>query len=274
MSSATKRKRERSLPPLPPILSPKLEDAAFTHPALTKDRTSSYERLEFLGDAYIELVASRLIYPRFPKLLPGRLSQKRELLVKNETLAEYAVAYGFDKRAKLPGDLWVPGPGRTKLWKKTMGDVFEAYAAAVVLADPQNGFHALEKWLSELWAPKLYDENDAEPPLNEKAKVELSQKVGGKAVKIEYRHEIDPEEARKVAKPQVEIGAYLTGWGYDRVKIGMGKGLNKVDAGNRAAMEALESEVVQQATGIKRQFDAKVKAEREKEALVDRDKQD
>ena len=274
MSSAKKRKRERPLPPLPPILSPELEDAALTHPALTKDHTSSYERLEFLGDAYIELIASRLIYPRFPRLTAGRLSQKRELLVKNETLAEYSVAYGFDTRAKIPSDFCVPGPGRSKLWTKTMGDLFEAYAAAVVLADPQNGFQALEKWLSELWAPKLYDENDAEPPLNEKAKVELSQKVGGKAVKLEYRHEIDPEVARKIAKPQFEIGAYLTGWGYEGVKIGMGKGLNKVDAGNRAAMEALESEVVQQAAGIKRQFDAKVKAEREKEAAVDGDKQD
>ena len=274
MSSAKKRKRERPLPPLPPILSPKLEEAALTHPALTNDHTSSYERLEFLGDAYIELIASRLIYPRFPKLTSGRLSQKRELLVKNETLAEYAVAYGLDKRAKLPAGFCVPGPGRTKLWTKTMGDLFEAYAAAVVLADPQNGFQALEKWLAELWAPKLYDENDAEPPLNEKAKVELSQKVGGRAVKIEYKHEKDPEAARKKAKPQFEIGAYLTGWGYEGAKIGLGKGLNTVDAGNRAAMEALESEAVQQAAGIKRQFDAKVKAEREKGAAVNGNKQD
>lgn len=46
-------------------------------------------------------------------------------MVKNETLAEYSLGYGFDKRAKLPSDLWVEGLGRKKLWVKTMGDIFE-----------------------------------------------------------------------------------------------------------------------------------------------------
>ena len=253
------------MPPLPPILDPSLESAAFTHQALANPTNTSYERLEFLGDAYIELIASRLIYPRFPTLTAGRMSQKRELLVKNETLAEYALAYGFDKRAKLPPDFFVPGPGRGKLWTKTLGDIFEAYVAAVVLADPQNGFSVIEKWLTELWAPKLFvQKEDAEPPVNEKAKVELSQRIMGKGIKVEYRHEKEPEVVRKEGKTLYEIGAYLTGWGYEGVRLGGGKGLNKVEAGNRAAMEALGGKLVGEVEVIKRAFDAKVKAEREK----------
>jgi len=170
MSASKKRKLDHksphpnSLPPLPPILSPALETAAFTHASLYNPNTTSYERLEFLGDAYIELIATRLIYPAFPTLPPGRMSQKRELLVKNETLAEYALAYGFDKRAKLPRDFWGLGAGRGKLWTKTMGDIFEAYVAAVVLSDPKGGFELVETWLQELWREKLFgkDEGDGE----------------------------------------------------------------------------------------------------------------
>lgn len=162
MSTSKKRKLDHespqpnALPRLPPILSSALETAAFTHASLSNANTISYERLEFLGDAYIELIATRLIYPAFPTLTAGRMSQKRELLVKNETLAEYALAYGFDKRAKLPRDFWGLGPGRGKLWTKTMGDIFEAYVAAVVLDDPKGGFETVETWLQALWRDKLF----------------------------------------------------------------------------------------------------------------------
>ena len=101
--------RPSTLPPLPRILEKTFESAAFTHPgSLSCDTASkvniSYDRLEFLGDAYIELMATRVIFPRFPNLTAGRLSQQREMLVKNETLAEYALAYRFDEKAKLPSN--------------------------------------------------------------------------------------------------------------------------------------------------------------------------
>ena len=47
----------------------------------------TYERLEFLGDAYLELFASRLIFHHFPTLAAGQQSQVRELLVKNAAIA-------------------------------------------------------------------------------------------------------------------------------------------------------------------------------------------
>ncbi len=100
------------------------------------------------------------------------------------------------------------------------------------------------------------------------AKVELSQRVGGKGVKIDYRHDKEPEMVRKEGKTLYEIGAYLSGWGFEGVRLGGGKGLNKVEAGNRAAMEALTSKIVEKAAGIKREFDAKIREEREKEAAA------
>ena len=155
-----------SLPPLPPVEHGHLSTAPFTHKStLSYNRTTSttdlsYERLEFLGDAYIELIASRLIFERFPHLPAGQQSQLRELLVKNETLAEYSRAYGFEGRieAVAMGRMLEEGKGKgNKGFKKVMGDVFEAYVAAVVLSDVESGFAVVEKWLTALWAPKLVE---------------------------------------------------------------------------------------------------------------------
>src|SRR5436190_8289568 len=84
-----------ALPKLPLIKDRSLEVAVFTHQGtVSRQSTSStelsYDRLEILGDAYIEVIATRLIWDHFRSLPPGRISQIREMLVKNETLAQYA----------------------------------------------------------------------------------------------------------------------------------------------------------------------------------------
>ena len=88
-----------SIPELPPIPAD-IAKVVFTHPEALHGPNlgkidASYDRLEFLGDAYIELMASRLVLKRFPQMPAGRLSQQREMLVKNDTLAEYANKYGM-----------------------------------------------------------------------------------------------------------------------------------------------------------------------------------
>ncbi|EMF12335.1 Ribonuclease_3-domain-containing protein, partial [Sphaerulina musiva SO2202] len=124
----------------------------------TSDLT--YERLEFLGDAYIELFASRLIYESYSHLPAGRMSQVRELLVKNETLAELSRRYGFDQNIAVGaeiGELLRDSRGRgNKGYNKIVGDVFEAYVAAVVLSDFEGrGFEKAEGWCRDLWEAKL-----------------------------------------------------------------------------------------------------------------------
>lgn len=154
-----------TLPPLPPI-KPQYQKTAFCHKSLyttsrelaTSDLT--YERLEFLGDAYIELFASRLIYESYSHLPAGRMSQVRELLVKNETLAELSRSYGFHENIAVGaeiGELVRDSRGRgNKGYNKIVGDVFEAYVAAVVLSDFEGrGFEKAERWCRELWEAKL-----------------------------------------------------------------------------------------------------------------------
>lgn len=154
-----------TLPPLPPI-KPQYQKTAFCHKSLyttsrelaTSDLT--YERLEFLGDAYIELFASRLIYESYSHLPAGRMSQVRELLVKNETLAELSRSYGFDQKIDVGaeiGELLRDSHGKgNKGYNKIVGDVFEAYVAAVVLSDFEGkGFEKAEAWCRDLWEAKL-----------------------------------------------------------------------------------------------------------------------
>lgn len=252
-----------TLPPLPAIPDKDLESVAFTHPgSLSCDTASkvniSYDRLEFLGDAYIELMATRVIFPRFPRLTAGKLSQQRELLVKNETLAEYALAYGFDEKAKLPRTYNTPGKDR-KLWQKTLGDIFEAYVAAVIISDPEQGFQLAEAWLAALWESKLGSQKreDTET-VDPKAKIHLATKILGKGIKVNYRDEAPPVEIREEGKAIFQVGVFLTGWGWKDQHLGSGKGLSKQEAGQKAAADALTNPLTAQVASVKRDFDSQV----------------
>ena len=250
----------------PPILDPALAKVPFIHKFQVDNQRSpttdgSYERLEFLGDAYIELIASRLLYPRFPEHPPGRLSQLRELLVKNETLAGFSLAYKFDERAEFPMSHKERKGDRSKLWNKTLGDMFEAYVAAVILSDPENGFATVEAWLQALWMPKLVSGPSHSPPENGLAKQDLATKITSRGTKIEYREEAR-DDIKKEGKSWYTVGVYFTGWEWKDQHLGSAKALSKGEAGTRAAMKALLNPITAQIGAVKRDHDGKAKLER------------
>jgi ribonuclease-3 len=257
-----------TLPPLPPILSESLTLVPFTSPGYLNSSVSSklhttYDRLEFLGDAYIEVIATRHIFRLFPNLPAGRLSQHRELCVKNETLSEYAHAYGFDKRARLPVQIH---KGERKLWIKTMGDIFEAYVAAIIISNPSTGFQTAEAWLTALWQNKLsplqskpaFETQTADP----NAKNDLGRKVLSKGIRLNYVEESPPIEIRDQGKRVYHIGVYLTGWGWENQHLGSGTGLNKSEAGAMAAVEAVKNPLTEKINAVKKAYDANLAAER------------
>lgn len=219
------------LPPLPPITDPKLKDAPFTHASAVDSKyststTLTYERLEFVGDAYIEVIATRIIFSRFPTLLAGKQSQLREQMVRNSTLAGYARGYGFDRLIKSG----VQEKGKEKI----VADVFEAYVAAVILSDPVNGFVTAEAWLTELWTGILM-QHDAQP-ITMDLKTELSKHIMVKTTKLEYR-----KVKFDTRSQDCEIEVHLTGWGSDDGCIGRGIGRGKTEAGMVAAKNVLDN---------------------------------
>lgn len=241
-----------SYPPLPPVLDPALETAALTHSGMRKRVSDpSYERLEWIGDAYLEVIASELIYQTFPTLEPGKCSYYREMLVRNSTLGAFSVHYGLDRRADFPGEFGFDGrPGGTnasaKQRAKALGDIFEAYVGALIRSDPEHGFLRAAEWLKALWGPLLEEHirheesggNAGDRDIT--AKAQLDKLIGGPAVKIEYRDLPSAgKKDRESQLPLFSVGCFLHGWGETGLLLGYGTALGKKEAGQKAAQMAL-----------------------------------
>ena len=241
---AEARAAPRELPALPSIDDAQLARAVFTHQGVLADADSlnsdlSYERLEFLGDAYLECMASRIVYRDFPQVPAGRLAQMRESLINNWTLADFARAYDFRRRVRAPADVWALDGAGTKV----LADVFEAYVAAAILgtleADKSKAFARVETWLAELWAPRLAAHRLA-PEVNLHAKQDLAKMLLAPAIKLEYENLRRPKpSASDKGKMDYVVGVLLTGWGCRRQQLGSGSGWSSKEAGTRAAMDAM-----------------------------------
>lgn len=261
------------LPPLPPVLNPLLEQAALTHSGMVAKLTDmSYERLEWIGDAYLYLISSAFIFQTFPNLSTGRSAQLREKLVKNETLSSYTLQYHLNERTKFPAEFDLHGrvggsQASQKAKKKVLGDVFEAYVAAAILGD-SDGLSRVVTWLKVLWSTSISKEiqdehktqttrsiNSAESGNSNgnsnsveatdqylNAKVVLAKTIGSKGVRISYEDLGEPKKAKDSGLPLFTVGVFLDGWGETHLQLGYGSGLSKMEAGARAAQKALNND--------------------------------
>jgi ribonuclease-3 len=242
------------LPTLPEIKDMALFHAPFTHVSalssyIPPTNTNSYEPLEFLGDAYLEVIATRLIHSRFPHHTVGQKAGLREILVKNETLAQYATAYGFPTRIRTAEAL---KQQQGQAWTKILADVFEAYVACVIIQEDgsTDGFHAAEQWLTELWAPKILDwkaKGDGKRDTTNSgvaqhdAKMDLNKLVAGRQSRLEYRETKPMEMIMPENRQKFSISVFLTGYGYTDHLLGSGEGRSKALASLDAAKDALQN---------------------------------
>jgi len=107
------------------------------HPAAVEDN----ERLEFLGDACLDMTSAAWLYQRFPELDEGELTRLRSSLVRTEQLAEFARELGLGEVVLLgKGEAASGGRERVAL----LCDVFEAFVGAIYL---DGGHQAVEKFM-------------------------------------------------------------------------------------------------------------------------------
>ena len=110
-----------------------LLDEALTHPSYTneaKDAIPHNERLEFLGDAVLELASSTYLYAHFPDCTEGELTKMRASLVQSETLARLARQLDLGSYLLLGrGELLGGGTDR----QNNLENAFEAVIGAVYL---------------------------------------------------------------------------------------------------------------------------------------------
>jgi ribonuclease-3 len=260
------------VPLLPPIADPQLQELPFIHRGtvpeniLHNNANSHYERLEFLGDAYIELAATRFLFERFPNKSVGSIAHMREDLVKNETLAGFSLMYNFDERARLSEQYrneFARGAHASKPYVKILGDMFEAFVAAAVISHPKLGYGAVEGWLWALWRRKLPGKQELQS-INGMAKAELARKVMGKGIKLVYEDVGEPVDKGVAGRLSYTVRVKIYGWGWEGVELGRGEDWGKPPAGVRAAMQALQNPLTGQIQEIKKTFDTLVKEEREK----------
>ncbi len=117
---------------------------AFTHSSYSNEHhTKNYERLEFLGDAVLQLITSEYFYLN-TNLKEGAMSKERACFVCEKALATYAKKIGLDKYILV-------GKGQMKDVNDTIiADVFESVLGAVYL---DCGFDVAKKYADEIILP-------------------------------------------------------------------------------------------------------------------------
>ena len=209
---------------------PSLLDHALVHRSYCNEHgleaSDSYERLEFLGDAVIELVISELLYRQFPDADEGQLTKARSSLVKRKVLAGVARRLGLGEMLKVGHGVEESG-GREQ--DSVLAATFEAVIAAVYL---DQGLTAAREFMCRNMAPELTDISRlGAPPENPKSRLqELLQGQGLPTPAYRPAGREGPDHS-PVFRVEAVIG--------DRV-IGHGQGGRKADAEKAAAEDALE----------------------------------
>ena len=204
--------------------NPKLLVTALTHPSYGGDHhVPHYQRLEFLGDAVLELAVSEYLYSELPEVDEGKLTRIRAALVREETLCRAAKRIGLGGFIRLSVGEERSG-GRNK--PSILADVMEAVFAAVYL---DGGFECAVKIVRDVLGEEL-NPRTLEDHLDAKSRLqELMQRDGGMPV-YEYLSMEGP--------PHAPIFYYRVCDG-TRV-LGEGSGQSKQNAQQAAARDALK----------------------------------
>jgi ribonuclease-3 len=152
------------------LRDPKAIRQAFVHSSFLNENPGAApghnERLEFLGDAVIGHVVSRLLYDRFPDEDEGFLTARRAALVNRDSLAAIALGLGLDQYLMLGrGEAGGGGAARPSLLAAT----FEALAGAMAIG---QGFGPTQRWLRHTFAPLVAPGGAGDPPKSAKSRLQ------------------------------------------------------------------------------------------------------
>jgi len=189
------------------------------------DQSESYERLEFLGDAVLELSVSTELYLRFPNADEGELTKTRSSIVRRETLAQ--IARRIDLGSYLFVGKGIESSSDSQL-ESVLAAAFEALVAAVYIDQGNEFTRAL---ILRLIEPELTQAEQMEgPPENPKSQLqELTQGQGLKPPTYELVSSEGPDHG-----PVFTVNVLVNGQ-----VVGTGAGGKKSEAEGAAARSAL-----------------------------------
>jgi ribonuclease-3 len=204
-----------------------LLETAFVHTSYLNEHKSQplhdNERLEFLGDAVLELVTTEHLYGSFPETKEGQLTSFRSALVKGKHLAEVARTLGLGQYLLLSHGEEKSG-GREKNY--ILANTLEALIGAIYL---DRGFLTAHKFIDRFILTNLGDILRKGLHVDAKSRLqELSQEKLGITPSYQVLSESGPDHNKVF-----EVGAFIEG-----NLIGKGTGSSKQKAEEQAALAA------------------------------------
>jgi ribonuclease-3 len=130
--------------------NPDLLKESLTHASIADNRLNSNERMEFLGDAVLDLIVCEELYKKFPSLLEGDLTKIKSAVVSRRTCAEVSIETGLV-------DLLIIGKGisgRQQMPSSLAAAVYESIVAAIYL---DGGFEVVKEYVLRTMKPKIED---------------------------------------------------------------------------------------------------------------------
>ena len=202
---------------------------AFTHRSFLNENPDfnleHNERLEFLGDAVMELIVTEYLYKEYPEKAEGDLTNWRAALVNAKMLTSVAEELGFNDFLLLSrGEAKEGGKARAYI----LANTFEAFLGAFYL---DSGHNPCDEFIKKYLLIKLADiiqeglYKDAKSKFQEEAQEKVSITPSYKVIK-----ESGPDHEKSFV-----VGVFL-----DKELVAEGTGLSKQEAEEAAAKLALE----------------------------------
>jgi ribonuclease-3 len=201
---------------------------ALTHPSLAHE-TQKYhfdnQRLEFLGDAVLQLVITEYLYDHFSAEPEGRLTKLRSRLVSRDALKMHATALDLG-RYLLMGRGEESSGGRER--PSTLADAYEALIGAIYL---DSDLKTAKKFILKQAGPDLEQIEEEPIDINPKGHLqELLQSISPRSPVYELLSQSGPEHEKTFVVQAV----------WEGIVLGHGSGRSKKAAETAAAIKAME----------------------------------
>ena len=208
----------------------KLLRRALTHRSYANENsvdTGHNERLEFLGDAILNLISGEYLYQIYPEMEEDEMTRRRSALVDEKQLARFAIEVGLDFRMRLgQGAIREGGFQNPNLLSST----FEAVVGAYYL-DHYRDIETLRPLLEELFDSVPKDIIATRSDIDSKNKLQEFVQANGTTVPPKY---VTEKTGGADHAPEFTSKVYVN----DKL-FGEGKGRNKKEAEKKAANDAL-----------------------------------
>ncbi|MEO0415261.1 MAG: ribonuclease III [Verrucomicrobiota bacterium] len=206
---------------------------ALTHPSLAYESKRPHfdnQRLEYLGDAVLQLIITDEVFRLFPKFNEGKLTKLRSRLVSRAALCQYSNVIGL-------GEFLLLGKGEESTGGRkrpsNVADAFESLIGAIYL---DGGYIAARDFLLKNFAPVLKRIMEQPEEVNPKGKLqETLQAISPQSPVYKIVDQVGPEHEKN----------FVAEVFWNNTKLGRGAGSSKKEAEMAAAISAMRQKLWQ-----------------------------